>query len=48
LTLFACFPRAVRVLFGSLEIVRFLRAAVAAFLTLRFAAVFCFVVAIVI
>ena len=46
MTLLACFPRAVRVLFGSLEIVRFLRAAVDAFLMFRFAAVFCFAVAI--
>jgi len=45
LTLLACLPRAVRVLFGSLEIVRFRLAAVAAFLMFRFAAVFCFVVA---
>jgi hypothetical protein len=35
--LFACFPRAVRVLFGSLLIVLFLRAAAAAFLMLRLA-----------
>ena len=45
MTLLACLPRAVRVLFGSLEIVRFRLAAVAAFLMFRFAAVFCFVVA---
>jgi len=32
LTLFACFANAVRVFFGSLEIVLFLRAALAAFL----------------
>jgi hypothetical protein len=41
LTLFACFPRAVRVLFGSLLIVLFLRAAPAAFLMFRLAAAFC-------
>jgi len=39
LTLFACFPRAARVFFGSLEIVFFLRAALAAFLMFRRAAV---------
>jgi hypothetical protein len=36
--LFACFARAVRVLFGSLLIVLFLRAAPAAFLMFRLAA----------
>jgi glucose/arabinose dehydrogenase len=42
LTLFACFPSAVRVFFGSREIVLFLRAAAAAFLMLRRAATLCF------
>jgi len=46
LTLFACLPSALRVRFGSLEMVRLLRAAVAAFLMFRFAAAFCFVGAI--
>jgi len=41
LTLFACFPNAVRVFFGILEIVLFLRAALAAFLMFRRAAVPC-------
>jgi hypothetical protein len=41
LTLFACFPSAVRVFFGSLEMVLFLRAAPAAFLMFRRAAALC-------
>ena len=44
-TFAACFPSAVRVFFGSLEIVRFLRAAFAAFLMLRPAAARCFALA---
>jgi hypothetical protein len=40
-------PSAVRVLFGSLEIVRFFRAAFAAFLTFRRAAARCLALAIV-
>ncbi|OLD46987.1 MAG: hypothetical protein AUG04_00680 [Deltaproteobacteria bacterium 13_1_20CM_2_69_21] len=39
--MFACFPNAVRVFFGILEIVLFLRAALAAFLMFRRAAVRC-------
>jgi hypothetical protein len=44
-TLFACFPSAVRTLFGRREIVFFLRAARAAFLMFRRAAAFCLEVA---
>jgi hypothetical protein len=44
----ACLPSAVRVFFGSLEIVRFLRAAFAAFLMLRRAAERCLALAMVI
>jgi len=45
LTLFACFAKAVRVFLGSRAIVFFLRAAAAAFLTLRRAAALCLGVA---
>jgi len=44
-TLAACLPSAVRVFFGKREIVRFLRAAFAAFLMLRRAAALCFLLA---
>ena len=46
-TLAACLPSAVRVRFGSLEIVRFFRAAFVAFLMLRRAAARCFLLAMV-
>lgn len=46
MTLLACLPSAVRVLFGRCEIVLLFFAAVDAFLMFRFAAAFCLVVAI--